>query len=88
MARLRMIRGAVEEIFDLRGTVVSMGRSSENTILVEDKQSSRKHCQVEKTEEGDWKLVDLESRNGTKVNGAVVNQHLLKDGDRIEIGDV
>lgn len=83
-----MKRGAVEEIFDLRTSVVSMGRSSENTILVEDKQSSRKHCQVEKTEDGDWKLVDLESRNGTKVNGAVVNQHLLKDGDRIEIGDV
>lgn len=74
-----------ERTIEIAKPSVTIGRASENEVQVFDTESSRRHCQIE---QGDWgfKLVDLESRNGTKVNGRVVNQHLLNHGDVINIG--
>lgn len=74
-----------ERTVELQDPVVTVGRASENKISIAEKESSRRHCQIEKTDLG-FKLVDLESRNGTRVNGRFVNQHLLQPGDRVEIG--
>ncbi|MBI2922671.1 MAG: sigma 54-interacting transcriptional regulator [Planctomycetes bacterium] len=65
---------------------VSLGRAPTNTVQIRDTKSSREHCVISKTEKG-WKVVDLESVNGLTVNGAKTNQHFLKYGDRIEIGE-
>ncbi|MEK7468225.1 MAG: FHA domain-containing protein [Planctomycetota bacterium] len=75
-----------EESVPLAQNITILGRSTENAVYVDDRQASRNHCQVEKFA-GGWKVVDLASRNGTRVNGVSVNQHVLKSGDRIEIGD-
>ncbi len=75
-----------EESLPLKQDITILGRSTENAVYVDDRQASRNHCQVEKFA-GGWKVVDLASRNGTRVNGVSVNQHVLKSGDRIEIGD-
>ncbi|MCE9581136.1 MAG: FHA domain-containing protein [Planctomycetes bacterium] len=75
-----------EDTVPLSQDIVILGRSTENAVYVDDRQASRNHCQVEKFA-GGWKVVDLASRNGTRVNGVSVNQHVLKSGDRIEIGD-
>ncbi|GEM_PF-2297191 len=64
---------------------VTIGRAPTNEIQIKEVRSSRLHCQIEKTEAG-YKLVDLESRNGTRVNGETVNTRLLKPGDRVQIG--
>ncbi len=67
------------------GPVTSIGRSEDNHIQILDIKSSRNHCKIEG--EGDtWRLVDLESQNGTRVNGKKVNVHSLTDGDEIQIG--
>lgn len=85
MPRL-IIRGAGQErTIELVDTITIAGRSSENKIHIDDKQCSRQHCHFERTEHG-VKLVDLESRNGTRVNDRVVNQALLRPGDKVDIG--
>lgn len=75
-----------EETVPLKQDITILGRSTENAVYVDDRQASRNHCQVERFA-GGWKVVDLASRNGTRVNGVSVNQHVLKSGDRIEIGE-
>ncbi len=70
---------------ELSQTEISMGRSAENTIALNDKKASRKHAKIEK--DGDtYRLVDLGSGNGTKVNGKDVNMHVLGLGDEVQIG--
>jgi pSer/pThr/pTyr-binding forkhead associated (FHA) protein len=70
---------------DLTEASTVAGRAPENKIVIDDKQASRRHFSIDKIEYG-FKLVDLESRNGTRVNDRQVNQMLLRPGDRIVIG--
>jgi len=74
-------------VLELAEEVVTIGRSVENHVRINDTMASRVHCQIERDGET-YKLVDLESQNGTRVNGRRVNVKVLDDGDRIEIGDV
>ncbi len=85
MARLIVKDGSSERVIELVDAITIVGRSSDNKVFIDDKQASRKHCHFEKTDHG-YKLVDLESRNGTRVNGKIVNQSLLRPSDRVEIG--
>ncbi len=87
MARLYVRQDGQEVVLEIDGDLVSFGRSSENTIQVRDIKSSRRHCQIERTPAG-FKLVDLESANGTSVNGQKVNHRMLQEGDVIAIGQV
>ena len=69
------------------GHVTTIGRSSTNRIVLEDDASSRNHCEIF-CSEGDWKLRDLSSRNGTNVRGkAVTGDFALQSGDVISIGE-
>ncbi|MFN3157888.1 MAG: sigma 54-interacting transcriptional regulator [Rubinisphaera brasiliensis] len=66
--------------------VVSIGRSSTNRIVLSDEKCSRNHCEVLASPAG-WKLRDRDSRNGTYINGEIVDKdHPLTDGDLIRIG--
>ena len=86
MARFIITDGSGQQrTFELTDHITVVGRSSETPIHIEDKQCSRRHCHFERTDYG-FKLVDLESRNGTRVNDKVVNQALLRPGDRVTIG--
>ncbi len=72
--------------FPLSDAEISIGRAQSNRVCIADIAVSRRHCVVRK--EGDqFRLTDLESRNGSFVNGVPVKQHDLRHGDRIEIGD-
>lgn len=68
------------------GPRLTIGRAPSNAIVVEDTAASREHCSLERR--GDrWFLTDLESKNGTRLNGEVITTTLrLEPGDRIEIG--
>jgi hypothetical protein len=69
------------------GQPVSLGRSGASSYAFDDPLLSRKHCAVECR--GDLcRIVDLQSRNGTFVNGARIGAQLLRMGDRIKIGNV
>ena len=84
-AKLIIQEGGEERLFVLKDRVTSVGRARENRIEIDDINSSRKHCVVEKTSSG-YEVVDLKSRNGTLVNGVLVLRKELRLGDCIEIG--
>jgi pSer/pThr/pTyr-binding forkhead associated (FHA) protein len=87
MAKLILRDGkGSEDVHEIADDVTTFGRSSANIIQVKDEQSSRQHCRIEKAGDG-YRLVDLGSRNGTKVNGVKVSSQTLKPGDVITIGD-
>jgi len=62
-----------------------LGRSHCADIQLSDHAVSRQHCRLEREDEG-YVLTDLESLNGTYVNGERVSRVLLKDGDYIQVG--
>lgn len=69
----------------LSGERVTIGRSRECDVVVEDPNVSRKHAEVRRTIEG-WLVVDLGSTNGIKVNGRRVKDAVLSPGDEITLG--
>jgi hypothetical protein len=78
--------GAPPARFDLGGAVIAVGRASDNDVILDDAQVSRHHCQL-KLQHGAYGFVDLQSRNGSQVNGQPVHEIALADGDRIRIGN-
>jgi len=71
---------------ELTGEPLSIGRSREADIPLLDDKVSRVHCGI-RLSEGEFYLKDLNSRNGTFVNGQRVEDTVkLKPGDRIQVG--
>jgi transcriptional regulator with GAF, ATPase, and Fis domain len=64
----------------------TLGRDPANAIPVVDASVSRKHSLLRREDER-FQIRDLDSRNGTLVNGLTVKEHWLKHGDEITIGD-
>ncbi|MFN8058379.1 MAG: FHA domain-containing protein [Vicinamibacterales bacterium] len=69
------------------GVVTTIGRSGENHIRLVKPGVSRRHASISLTPRG-FAIEDLESQNGTFINGERVPKHTLVDGDLIWIGDV
>lgn len=69
----------------LAGERMTIGRSRECEILIDDPNVSRRHAEVRKTIEG-WMVADLGSTNGVKVNGRRVREEVLRPGDKITLG--
>jgi predicted component of type VI protein secretion system len=66
---------------------VILGRLDSSDIPVKDTKASREHAKIYK-QGGRFAIVDLNSSNGTFVNGERVTKHLLEPGDEISIGTV
>lgn len=88
MARLIMRRGPnIGTIYHLNGDIVTMGRGSKNDIIIHDNEISREHCRLVRNGD-DYALEDLNSSNGSFVNGQRIAQAwLLRHGAFIELGD-
>ena len=83
---LRILHGTDRgRIFDNLPTPVTIGREEGNSIQLHDERISRYHL---KLQEDNDKIVltDLESTNGTKVNGEDIQVRILRDGDMISVG--
>src|SRR5690242_3944094 len=66
---------------------LTIGRTGDNTLPLDLEGVSRRHCQILFVGKG-YELVDMGSRNGTKVNGQKVPRAILKGGDVIHVGGV
>lgn len=64
----------------------AIGRHATNDIQLLDLEISKAHLEISRTPKG-FVLRDLSSANGTSVNGIEASEHLLKDGDSIELGN-
>ena len=75
-----------DERFDLIGGL-SIGRSKEADVQIEDRYASGIHARLFSREGRHW-VEDMNSTNGTTLNGAALNGEAeLVDGDTVQIGD-
>ncbi len=66
---------------------VTLGRGSDNTIVLENDSVSRQHCRVERRG-AHYDIVDLKSTNGTYVNDEPIDEiQRLQRGDQLKVGD-
>ncbi len=72
-------------IFRELPTPVTIGREEGNSLRLNDERVSRYHAKVQH-DNGEIILTDLESTNGTRVNGNVIQIRRLRPGDRIGVG--
>ncbi len=87
-ARIRFVDGPLaRQEFALRAGRTRIGALAENDVAIASPSVSRVHAEIRS--EGDhWVIVDLDSTNGTRVNGSPVTSAPLRAGDRIRIGEV
>jgi pSer/pThr/pTyr-binding forkhead associated (FHA) protein len=78
--------GRFGETFRLDGDGVTLGRAPDCDVVLDDRGASRRHARIERAADGGWLLVDLGSKNGTRVNGVAIRSARLREGDRIELG--
>ena len=71
---------------ELGGEPLTIGRQIANRLVIDDPESSRFHCVVERVSGGTFRVRDLGSRNGTKLNGKPIKAAQLRDDDVIQIG--
>src|SRR5262245_965443 len=64
---------------------VTIGREEGNALRLNDERVSRYHAKVQ-TEDNDIILTDLDSTNGTRVNGSAIQIRRLRPGDQVSIG--
>jgi pSer/pThr/pTyr-binding forkhead associated (FHA) protein len=72
---------------ELGGDCVTIGRAPSNHIVVNHPSVSAEHAVLVRTD-GSYSLKDLNSANGTQINGDGVTDAELKDGDTIRFGSV
>ena len=89
-----MIRGLVilpgspraGEHFLLDRDEVTIGRSPDSDVVLDDRSVSRHHARLLREDDGGYRLEDVGSRNGTFVNRRRVESRRLDDGDEIQLG--
>jgi pSer/pThr/pTyr-binding forkhead associated (FHA) protein len=68
-----------------RGKSLTIGRKEGSDVVIDNMAVSGTHAKIDSLDEG-FLLTDLRSKNGTFVNGKLINSHWLKKGDVIVIG--
>ncbi|MGQ0613801.1 MAG: sigma 54-interacting transcriptional regulator [Planctomycetaceae bacterium] len=85
MAHLVLQGDAEPRRFLIEKDRVVLGRSDRADLPLDDRKASAIHCRLERSGEG-FRLCDLESQNGTWINGRRVRSRMLRSGDLILVG--
>ena len=88
MARLILNRDGVDLVtYELVGGVITIGRAPLNHIVIDNPAVSAQHAILMRVADS-YRLKDLNSTNGTQINGVSITDTELKDGDKIRFGSV
>ena len=82
MAISGSLSGTVRQLIDGQ---ISIGREDSNSLCLIDPAVSRRHCTIQKVDDR-YELADLESHNGTFVNGIPIRHIALDHADMIRVG--
>ncbi len=82
---LQVVAGAFSKNFRLNKPTMTIGRGAMNDVIVPEQTVSTQHATIT-IEHGSFYLNDLDSTNGTFVNGSRIDKQLLKPGDLIKMG--
>jgi len=69
-------------------TELRIGRTEDNDINLDHRSLSRTHAKLVREDNGEWRVIDLQSANGLTVNGESYAQPVVQHGDVIELGHV
>lgn len=84
--RLRFTSGAQNGTeFIVRKPVTTVGRALDNDIVIESGDISRHHARLELADD-QIRIVDLNSTNGTRVNGKTIRSQAIRSGDEVAFG--
>ncbi len=72
--------------FEIGQETVVLGRGKAANLPLNDGAASSRHAEIVK-QDGGWIISDLDSANGTEINGDLITSHLLKDRDLVTIGE-
>ncbi len=86
MAKLIITEDGQDKIYEIAHESFTIGSGDNADCYVADPSTSAIHLDVKRTRQG-YKIVDCETASGSRVNGKSVNEHVLTNGDTIEIGD-
>lgn len=87
MPKLSILLESARSTHELTEERITIGRSSDNMIQIDDQSVSGRHAQLLLLAER-YQLKDLDSTNGTRVNGENVTEVFLRVGDRVRFGKV
>jgi pSer/pThr/pTyr-binding forkhead associated (FHA) protein len=88
MPKLILTTAAQGEVaYEFAECSITIGRATHNMIMIDDPSVSNRHAQLELTGET-YRLKDLDSTNGTKVNGVPITETALRFEDRIRFGAI
>jgi adenylate cyclase len=84
---LKFEEGDGREIPLISGNVWKIGRGEQNAIVLIHDMVSRNHAMIQQLEDGEFYLIDMDSRNGSFLNGQrLTAPAALRDGDRLSFG--
>jgi pSer/pThr/pTyr-binding forkhead associated (FHA) protein len=84
--------GVTLSSYNLNQDEISIGRNPDNIIQLDDAAVSGNHARIRRQANDylenhfDFFIEDLDSTNGTKINGKRVSRQMLKHGDNLQIG--
>ena len=72
--------------YEISKKVTRIGRSPSNDVSLTDPFVSRDHAEIVALGDGGYELRDLGGENPVKINGRIISQHRLRDGDKLTMG--
>jgi pSer/pThr/pTyr-binding forkhead associated (FHA) protein len=75
------------ENFPFTGETLTIGRHEDCIVPLLHPSGSSHHASIHFAEDGQYYIKDLGSSNGTRLNGALIEESVLNDGDHIAFGD-
>jgi len=89
MATLTISTSEGEVSYDLTAPHLTLGRSDDNSIVVDDESISSNHAEIIMNDDGDFEVTDLGSTNGVKVGGTrIEGATVLEHGASVMFGHV
>ncbi len=85
-AELTILYGGRRKRFEVCKQTLSIGRSPDNDVVLQDPAASARHCEI-RYKEGKFFIIDKESSNGTWLNGRQVSRAELLPGAKVSVGD-
>ena len=79
---------AGEVTHELTDENITVGRVEDNSLQIDHASVSSHHAQLALLPSGNYQLTDLNSTNGTRVNGKPVTEAALRNGDRVRFGNI
>lgn len=75
------------QVFELNQPTITIGRAEDNTYQLPHPSVSSHHAEL-RAEDGDYRLVDLGSTNGSRVNDERITETVLRNGDVVMLGNM